>query len=398
MPDTLCAMPRRWPEMPPNRCAIISFRLGPRARFPFVFCEARRSTPMTAADRFTIPRCAVLFISILIGIPSVAHSSTLEDSAKELAGKIAAALPAGENVSCEVRNLSSLRPGETARVEQALKAELQARGAALIGSGAATTVVVTLSENFKNLVWTGEIHHGDTSRVVLVNVERLAENNLSTGAMPVTIRGEKFWEGPQRVLDAGEISNGVGRSWLVLLLPDGLMIQDKQTGAASTLEIASNQSASRDPWGNLSYGLIGNAVAFFLAPRACTVNLESPNLDGCSPAEGFAGAPVTSQFPVMFDIIPPGAPPPGKGTEIEMKSVCGGEAQFLATGARDYTQTDSLQVFQIESSGVAAVSGELDFPGPITALHAGADPPRAVVRNLATGNYEAYRLSYPCGQ
>ena len=81
-----------------------------------------------------------------------------------------------------------------------------------------------------------------------------------------------------------------------------------------------------------------------------------------------------------------------------MKSVCGGETQFLATGARDYTQTDSLQVFQIGSSGAAAVSAELDFPGPITALHAGADPPRAVVRNLATGNYEAYRLSYSCGQ
>ena len=81
-----------------------------------------------------------------------------------------------------------------------------------------------------------------------------------------------------------------------------------------------------------------------------------------------------------------------------MKTICGGASQFLATGARDYTQTDSLQVFQTESGGAVAVSAELDFPGPIMALHAVSDTPRAVVRNLTTGNYEAYRLSFSCGQ
>jgi hypothetical protein len=101
---------------------------------------------------------------------------------------------------------------------------------------------------------------------------------------------------------------------------------------------------------------------------------------------------------MMFDIAPPGPPPPGKGTVIEMKSACSGANEFLATGARDYTHTDSLQVFQTESSGTVAISAELEFPGPITALHAVSDTPRAVVRNLKTGNYEAYRLSISCGQ
>jgi hypothetical protein len=57
-----------------------------------------------------------------------------------------------------------------------------------------------------------------------------------------------------------------------------------------------------------------------------------------------------------------------------------------------------LQVFQTQPSGAVAVSAELDFPGPIMALHVGSDTPRAIVRNLATGNYEAYRLSFSCGQ
>ena len=162
----------------------------------------------------------------------------------------------------------------------------------MTSGGAAITVVVTLSENFKNLVWTGEIHQGDASQVVLIAVERLPENRAFSNAMPVTIRSEKFWEGPERILDAGEISNGAGKSWLVLLLPDGLRIQDKQTGSASTIEIASMQSASRDPWGNLNFEPIGNTIAFFLAPRVCTVNLETPDLNGCPPEEGSAGGPL----------------------------------------------------------------------------------------------------------
>jgi hypothetical protein len=377
---------------------MISCSPGARAKFPFVFREAGRSTTMMSADRSTVSFCAALFLFALLGIPGVARCATLEESAKELARKIAATLPAGENVSCEVRNISSLKPGEAAGIEQALKAELQDRGVHLTSGAPTIAVVVTLSENFKSFIWTGEIHQGENSKVVLEAIDRFVQNRASSSAMLVTIHTEKFWEGPQRILDAGEISNGAGKSWLVLLLPDGLVIQDKQTGSANRLEIASNQSASRDPWGNLSLGPVGDTIAFFLAPRVCTVNLETPNLNGCLAGEGSAGAPLGGRSALMFDVAPSGPPPPGKGTEIEMKSACGGANQILATGARDYTQTDSLQVFQADAGGAVAVSSELEFPGPVMAVHAVSDPPTAVVRNLANGNYEAYRLSFSCAQ
>ena len=398
MHDIHCAKCRLRSRALPIACAMISQSLGRRAEFFFVFREAMCSTPMMAADRTARTCRAILFLFVSLGLPSLARPATLEDSAKELAREIAAALPAQENVSCEIRNLSSLQPGEVARIEQSFKAELQERGLRLTNSGAEITVVVTLSENFKNLVWTGEIHKGDASQVVLIAAARSSENRGFSKAMPVTIRSEKFWEGPERILDAGEISNGAGKSWLVLLLPDGLRIQDKQTGSASTLEITSVQSASRDPWGNLNFDPIGNTIAFFLSPRVCSVNLETPDLKGCPPAEGSSGGPTAGPFPVMFDVAPPGPPPSGKGTVIEMRPVCGGASQFLATGARDYTQTDTVQVFQTEPTVAVAVSAEQDFPGPITALHAISETPRAVVRNLATGNYEAYRLSFSCGQ
>jgi len=397
MPHTLCARPKQGPRDLSKGCVIIFCSSGRRARFFFVFRVARRNAPMMAANRLNLSSRAILFLFVLIGIPSAARSATLEDHAKELAREIAAALPAQENVSCEFRNISSLQPDEVAGIEQVFKAELQGLGVRLSSSSeTAIQVAVTLSENFKGFVWTGEIHKGDSSQVFLIDAERSPENRSFADAMPVTIQSEKFWEGPERILDAGEVSNGAGKFWLVLLLPGGLRIQDKQTGAASTLVIGTAASTSRDPWGNLNIGPIGNTVGLFLPPHACTVNLEIGSLAECLPTGG-PEAPPGGRTPVEVDITPPGPPPQGKGTQIEMGSVCGGANQFLATGAGDYTQTDSLQVFETKSSGSLAVSAELNFPGPITGLHSVSETPRVVVRNLTTGNYEAYRLSFSCG-
>jgi hypothetical protein len=380
---------------------MISRSLGHRYEFFSVFREAKRSTPMMAADRTSLSCRVILFLLVLLGTPIAARSDTLEDSAKELARRIAATLPAGENVSCEIRNISTLQPSDVARIEQTLKAELQERGIRLTSGGGAIAVVVTLSENFKNFIWTAEFHGGDSSSLVLMGPKRTLETRGVSSAIPVTIRSEKFWEGPERILDAGEVSDGIGKSWLVLLLPNGVRIQDGQTGSANAIEITPNQSASRDPKGFLKVSRTGDTVGFFFLTQVCTVNLETLDLVGCSPTLGSNGGVIIGMIPTFGDAAPPGPPQPGKGTEVIMTSVCGGSRQFLATGAGDYTKTDSLQVFQMEPGAAVAVSAELNFPGPITALHAGItvqDAPSAVVRNLMTGNYEAYRLSFSCGQ
>jgi hypothetical protein len=401
MRDTHNATHRQRSKALPRACAMISRSLARREAFLFLFREAGRSKPMMAADRSTRSIHALLFLIFSFGLPNLAAAATLEDSAKEFAQRIAAALPGRENVTCEIRNQSSLRTDETARVEQTLKAELADRGVRLTSSGAAISVVVTLSENFKDYVWTGEIRQGETSRVVLITAKRSQENRILPSSMPVAIRSEKFWEGPERILDAGEVSDGVGKSWVVLLLTHGVRILDRQTGFANTIEITPNQSASRDPEGFLKVSRSGATVGFFFLTRVCSASLETLDLIGCSPTQGSNGGVIVGMIPILGDAAPPGPPQPGKGTEVIMTSVCNGSRQFLATGAGDYSRTDSLQVFQMESDRAVAISAELNFPGPITALHAGItvqDAPSAVVRNLTTGNYEAYRLSISCGQ
>src|SRR6202007_979123 len=119
---------------------------------------------MRGADRLGFSRRAMLFLLVLIGAPSAVWSASLEESAKEFARKIVAALPGRESVSCEIRNISSLRPDEFGRVEQAIRAELQGQGVCVSAtSGATIGIAVTLSENWKEFVWTAEIRQGEVS-------------------------------------------------------------------------------------------------------------------------------------------------------------------------------------------------------------------------------------------
>jgi hypothetical protein len=328
----------------------------------------------------------------------MARAAGLEDSAKELSVKITAMLPNDQPASCEIRNHSSLGPDEVSRIERVLKAEVQGCGAPLAENArTAAAVIVTLSENWKELVWTAEIRQADAVHAVLLSMPRTGDSHFTANAMHVTVRSEKFWEGPERILDAAETSNGVGKSWLVLLLPASLAIRDLQTGTTGSLEFVPAPSGMREPWGRLGVSQRSSSIWFAAGSQTCNVDLDTRALLECLPKTEI-DAPPAGRYPMTIEFAPGGTPPPGKGFELRITPLCGGTDQFLATSARDYTQTDSLQVFQAESNGPVAMSAELDFPGPIMALHMEPDANRAIVRNLTTGNYEAYRLDISCGQ
>jgi hypothetical protein len=355
-----------------------------------MFRGARRSTPMMAADRSTRSFRAILFLIASFGLPGLAATATLEDSSKEFAQKIAAVLPERENVSCEIRNVSSLQLVQVARIEQALKAELADRGIRLTSSAAAITVVVTLSENFKDFVWTGEIHKGDTSQAVLIAVKRTLENRTFSSAMPVTIRSEKFWEGPERILDAMIASAADGPTRIILFLPDGLAIQDVSGSTTTSVKFPVVEGVPRDPQGFLE--LHQNVVWATFPFRDCTVNLESLQLREChtlDPTDHSVGNMG------MVTVEPANLSIPGRvGTFFAPGDVCGAG---LTTSPGDDTQPDWVQALSSEPPGVA-ISNKLDFPGPVLALRGGSEESRAIVRSLNTGNYEAYRLSFSCGQ
>ena len=177
MLDTNCAKRYLGLQITPNACAMISCSCGHFGESLQLLCVAERITPIMGTDRSNLSCRTLLLLLVLLGIPLAARADTLEDSARELAGKIAADLPAKENISCELRNVSSLQPEEVARIDEALKTDLQNEGfPAHVSSAETARILVTLSENLNNFVWAAEIRQGDASRVVFTMIPRPREN------------------------------------------------------------------------------------------------------------------------------------------------------------------------------------------------------------------------------
>jgi hypothetical protein len=79
-----------------------------------------------------------------------------------------------------------------------------------------------------------------------------------------------------------------------------------------------------------------------------------------------------------------------------METSCG--TRFAASSASSRNQNDSIAAYDIVNNAPVRVSNQLEFPGPVTALWPAPKTLAAVVKNLATGQYEAYTLSITCNR
>lgn len=335
---------------------------------------------MMGAERSSFSRRTILFLFVLLGAPLATHSATLEDSARELARKVAAALPARNEVSVEIRNLSSLTPSEIASVQQAFDAELRSLGVHISSDAVATVnVLAVFSENVKGFVWSVEIRQGDFSRSVFLALPKSPQNQVAPRAKSLTLHAEKFWEGPEPILDAAIVGIMDLEKRLILLVPEGVLIRKFEDASTFKIPLDSSQTKTRSPDGTF---LTLYPVSVLLEPNVCTVILDPPGVKECHPSSKLQAVPAIA----------------GHGQVAGMRSMCGVGVQTLASGPSDYTQADVVQAFEFLSGTFVPVTEELAFPGPVS-LHSATtsiDNPTAIVRNLHTGSYEAYRMSISC--
>jgi hypothetical protein len=85
---------------------------------------------------------------------------------------------------------------------------------------------------------------------------------------------------------------------------------------------------------------------------------------------------------------------------ISVRSNCGVGTQLLVSAAGDDTVADFLHVYEMVDREPNEVASQLAMDGPITALWQSADTSSAVavVRNLQTGQYDAYNITIACNQ
>lgn len=156
---------------------------------------------MPAARRILLLLLAILLLLLFLAVPGVSWADALEDSARELARRIAGALPPNEVAVLSLRNLSSLGAAEVAAVRRALEAELRSRGARPAAGGAAPVEArVTLSENLTGYLWVAEIRRGEQLEVAMLALPRSAAPAASRPAPSLSIQKEILWEQKEPIL------------------------------------------------------------------------------------------------------------------------------------------------------------------------------------------------------
>ena len=369
-----------------------------------------------------------------------------------LAQKIAAAVPSLA-VSIDVKNISSLGPDNVANIRQALVTEMALWGNRIIEPSTDTPQVhLMLSENNRGYLWIAEIDHGDAHQMAIVSVA-IAPPSPSSAATPLLLQRKIVWQQSEPILDfAQETLSGGGTLWF--LLEPGRLDVYAFAGEAQTvhqsLPIDTNGD-SRDLRGLLVPGENGGIQAYLgstLCTGTWTTSLDLQCSAGAGQSWPFGAASWTfaqsrnyfsgvTNFASGFSVkrapfYSAASPPPEMATAsasrwiltgldgrarlfeglaepsaifsnwgsdiTTLRAACGSSWQVLVSGAGDWTEPDSIQVYDV-SDGRATPAGQpLDFPGPVLALWPAQDAQsaRAVSRNLSTGLYEASILTISC--
>ena len=160
-------------------------------------------------------------------LPASLCASSLGDSARQLAHKIAAVSGPGV-FALEVSNRSSLDEKSLREVRGALEAELRVAGVHPAKSEQAQgTIDVILSESLREYVWTAEIVAGSTEKtdkkVVLVSLPKSTTGMPLAAALPIVLKTTLLLSQEHPMLDATLVDIG-GGSRLLVLEPNAVSI------------------------------------------------------------------------------------------------------------------------------------------------------------------------------
>ncbi len=399
-----------------------------------------------------------LFLAIIF-FPSTLHSSSLGDTARQLAQKIASASGPGA-FALDVSNRSSLDEKSAREIRGVLEAQLQVEGVHATkteeGLGA---IAIVLSESLREYVWTAEISIGsDEKKVVLVSLPRPLAAMPFASAPPVVVKTTLLFAQQQLILDVALVDMPGGSRLIVLgdssvaiyhqqglsssghwQLESSFAINHSRTFprdlrgrlllqrdhlfdiylpgtvcrtnsiAAAPLTLSCNDTD--DPWPLTAedYGV----RAFFAGSRNFFTGALSPGIGKIANVPAFysgATIPRTNYALWLFatvdgslhlvdgmtDQLIAGAK---WGSDLAaVRSNCGTGTQVLATESGD-GEHDGVRAFEIPDRDPVQVSSLVEFDGRIVALW--PDTPgnnaTAVVKRKGTGWYEAYRVSITCG-
>ncbi len=364
------------------------------------------------------------------------------------AQKIVSKAGPGTAVTLSVKNISSLSAADVNAVRAQIESELRGRGLRIVDPEQSVAELgVTLSENAAGYVWIAEIKQGGAVDTVFTTLHRTDSAEMRpTGAM--TLQRRLLWTQDEPILDVALVGTQM-LPGAIVLTPSKVAYYRVQNSAwqeADAAAITHSRPLPRDVRGMiLSAG--NNPFEVALPGARCAISGNNPYRITCadtddpwplyegqprldaffSPTRNFftgaisrSGDSVTVppfysaamfgnsewlftgidgrvQYSNFVNTLPVAVV--NWGSELaSLRSKCSPDAVVLATRNGDYTQPDAVQGFQVIARDPVAVTGALEFAGPVMALRGSGDSATAVSHNLKTGKYEAYSLTLVCNQ
>jgi hypothetical protein len=393
-----------------------------------------------------------LVSGLVFALSMAAFASDWSTPVDQLARKIVADTGPGA-VSLDVLNRSSLKTSEVDAIRSALIGKLNSAGVRLIGREQASVVVqVSLSENLQNYVWAAQVQQGSDSKVEIVAVARVDTPAPIHEPLQLSIRKIFAWSQEERILDVAVIDTSPPQ--VIVLDPGKIGIYGLQQGQwqpEQTLPISHSRPWPRDLRGRIV--LRADHLFDAYLPGVVCASTGSPISVTCRERDD--PWPLASEQAGMSAFFSPmrnfftGALAPGVGKDrtvapfysaapvarekyalwlfagvdgqihevdgmnnqvlarsnwgsdiAALKTSCGSGWQILATSAGDGTAPDTIRAYEFPDRDPVAVSLPAEMNGTITSLwtESNGNSVMAVLRNLQTGKYEAYRLAIACSQ
>jgi hypothetical protein len=337
----------------------------------------------------------------------------IEDAARDLARKIATVPGYNRPGTLSVRNQSSLSADDASRIRHVLETELGR------SPRAGSDVRVTLSENFRGLLWVGEVRRGEDRAVVFLAPPRPATRT----AGKVTLTSTLIQTLAEPILDVAFTRD---RAYIVLTPSRIIIFRDRVPRESMVITPAT--PLPRDPRGRLQLG--EDSFQAYLPGIACSGSMQpSPAMecrtgDAPWPLDGVRAAMASgrnffaAEGAPFYSVADTGRyrlfagldrqvrvrdsagnlvkTVPEWGSDIAAIDTACGKALALATGPGDDDAADFVQAYEIIEAQPQPRGDPLRFPGRVTALWRSGASVVAVVHNPTNDQYAAYDLAIAC--
>lgn len=333
---------------------------------------------------------------LLVAIAPSAHARQ-ENEVRELVNRLAAISPPPAKIDLTVNNLSSLGADDVGAITMQLKSELTARRFRMSAAETADAdLTVTLSEGADGYLLVGEIREGANEQVAIFPLLAGTKNPRTTGG--VALSSQLLWSQAGEILDfaLAPPASGGGNTEMIVLEPRRIVFYTRPQGQWQVDQAIIIPPAR--PWLRAARGQIdisrGLAAGSAGLPGIeCKGDFGRPQTIEC----GFVSQ--ETQTWIQGDASVPKTLDLG-GDVAGVSLNCDGHPVALGTGKEDWTHADSIQAYELGDGGAAASGNAAEFGGPVTSLWATgeAGAARAVVRDLKTGNYEAYVVTATCSR